>query len=90
MALTLSTTQGRHPASRGAPVATTTALLRALYPSNESQGQDRDDSSARAKQIKMEPLCRFCQQRGVITLATVADHIEPHRDDWTRLEKIFL
>lgn len=41
----------------------------------------------RAAQLRMEPLCRMCEERGQITAATVADHIEPHRGDlvkfWT-------
>ena len=28
-----------------------------------------------------EPLCRMCLQAGVVTAATVADHIEPHKGD---------
>jgi hypothetical protein len=37
----------------------------------------------RAKlQLKLQPLCEFCQQRGIVTPATIADHIEPHRGDW--------
>ena len=33
-------------------------------------------------QLMAEPLCRFCRARGVATLATVADHVTPHRGDW--------
>jgi 5-methylcytosine-specific restriction endonuclease McrA len=40
----------------------------------------------RLEQLKREPLCRFCKSRGVITVATVCDHIEPHRGD---LEKFW-
>src|SRR4051812_32468280 len=37
----------------------------------------------RAKaQLRSEPLCRMCTARGVTTIATIADHIEPHRGDW--------
>lgn len=35
----------------------------------------------RAAQLAAEPLCRYCQARGILTPATVADHIEPHRGD---------
>ena len=28
-----------------------------------------------------EPLCRMCKALGRITMATVADHIKPHRGD---------
>jgi 5-methylcytosine-specific restriction protein A len=36
----------------------------------------------RAYQLQQEPLCRICLARGLITPATVADHIKPHRGDW--------
>lgn len=35
----------------------------------------------RAEQLKREPLCRMCNDRGEITPATVCDHIDPHRGD---------
>lgn len=36
----------------------------------------------RAQQLRAQPFCAFClEQTGVYTLATIADHIEPHRGD---------
>lgn len=35
----------------------------------------------RAHQLAMEPLCRFCEARGLFVAATVADHVVPHRGD---------
>lgn len=35
----------------------------------------------RSAQLQREPLCRFCKERGKITAAVIADHIEPHRGD---------
>lgn len=35
----------------------------------------------RARQLKREPLCRFCAARGYTTQAKVADHVEPHKGD---------
>jgi 5-methylcytosine-specific restriction endonuclease McrA len=35
----------------------------------------------RKAQIAKEPLCRFCMDRGQVTPARIADHIEPHRGD---------
>lgn len=35
----------------------------------------------RRRQLSDHPLCAFCQAKGRTTLATVADHIEPHRGD---------
>jgi predicted CXXCH cytochrome family protein len=39
----------------------------------------------RRLQLKAEPLCRMCWERdGRVTIATVADHVEPHRGDWNK------
>lgn len=35
----------------------------------------------RADQLQREPLCRFCLEAGVVTPATVCDHVRPHRDN---------
>lgn len=39
----------------------------------------RGPNGRRAHQLQAEPLCRFCEQRGRVTPASVADHIVPHR-----------
>src|SRR5215472_13127097 len=36
----------------------------------------------RSHQLRIEPLCRTCLERDLVTPATVADHIEPHRGDY--------
>jgi 5-methylcytosine-specific restriction endonuclease McrA len=38
----------------------------------------------RKLQLLHEPLCKLCQEHGIVTLATVADHIEPHKGDWNK------
>lgn len=38
-------------------------------------------SRRRLAQLAAEPLCRMCARFGVVTPATVADHITPHRGD---------
>jgi 5-methylcytosine-specific restriction endonuclease McrA len=36
----------------------------------------------RAKlQLAAEPLCAICLRKGIITAATAADHVEPHKHD---------
>ena len=37
----------------------------------------------RAYQLRVEPLCRLCLEVGRVTPATVADHVVPHRGDFT-------
>lgn len=35
----------------------------------------------RAQQLKVEPLCAYCLARGMVSPATVVDHVVPHRGD---------
>lgn len=35
----------------------------------------------RAAQLEREPLCRYCKRQGKVTVATVCDHVTPHRGD---------
>ncbi|MDJ0922107.1 MAG: hypothetical protein QNI84_13350 [Henriciella sp.] len=35
----------------------------------------------RKRQLAAQPLCEMCLARGITTLATIADHVEPHRGD---------
>lgn len=43
---------------------------------------------ARAEFLRANPLCTYCEQQGIVTAATVVDHIEPHQGDgvlfWAR------
>jgi 5-methylcytosine-specific restriction enzyme A len=41
--------------------------------------QDPRWKRIRAHQLKIDPLCRICERDGVVTPATICDHIEPHR-----------
>lgn len=38
----------------------------------------------RAEQLAREPLCRFCLRHGLTVAALVADHVDPHNDDWDK------
>jgi 5-methylcytosine-specific restriction enzyme A len=38
----------------------------------------------RRYQLRREPLCAMCLDRGRVTLATIADHVEPHRGNWNK------
>ena len=38
----------------------------------------------RAVQLATEPLCAMCLAEGLAVEATVADHVEPHREDWDK------
>jgi len=37
----------------------------------------------RERQLSIEPLCRFCIEREDVVVATVADHIQPHKGNET-------
>lgn len=39
--------------------------------------------SLRANQLSKQPLCERCLSRGIVTRATVAHHIEPHKGNPT-------
>lgn len=47
---------------------------RALY--NDKRWLDR-----REEQLEREPYCAMCRQEGKTKLATIADHVNPHRGD---------
>jgi 5-methylcytosine-specific restriction protein A len=36
----------------------------------------------RRLQLNAHPLCKMCGARGVVTPATVVDHVKPHKGDW--------
>jgi hypothetical protein len=36
----------------------------------------------RRQQLMTEPFCRMCREEGRAIVATVADHIEPHRENY--------
>lgn len=38
----------------------------------------------RPRQLTDEPYCRRCNQRGEVVMATVVNHVDPHRGDWDR------
>lgn len=40
--------------------------------------------SIRSHQLAIHPLCAMCEAAGQVTVATVCDHIIPHKGDWHR------
>ena len=59
---------------------------RAAKPAFKRNGHDprystRAWKAKRADQLKREPLCRKCKKQGRETIATVADHVIPHKGD---------
>ena len=36
------------------------------------------------RQLQEFPFCKFCFERGETTIATIVDHVQPHRGDWTK------
>lgn len=53
----------------------------AQRPSPASRGYGRRWEKARLVFLSQHPLCAECSRQGVHTVATVVDHIRPHRDD---------
>lgn len=41
----------------------------------------------RRRQLEKEPFCASCLEHGRHRLATVANHVEPHRGDWFKFIK---
>lgn len=44
--------------------------------SPSKRGYGRDWQRVRAEHLKMEPVCRFCRERGDVVAAEVVDHIK--------------
>jgi 5-methylcytosine-specific restriction protein A len=42
---------------------------------------DRRWRKRRSQHLALSPYCVYCERRGIVTIATVADHITPHRGD---------
>lgn len=38
----------------------------------------------RKSQLQIEPLCRLCYKNGIVKLANICDHIEPHRGNMVK------
>ncbi|ASS66565.1 HNH endonuclease signature motif containing protein [Paenibacillus sp. RUD330] len=49
--------------------------------SASKRGYDARWRAARADYLKRHPMCLYCYQRGIVTAATVVDHIIPHKGD---------
>jgi 5-methylcytosine-specific restriction protein A len=46
-----------------------------------ARGYDARWRKRRRQQLSEHPLCCFCQREGRVRLATVADHVTPHKGD---------
>jgi len=40
----------------------------------------------RMLQLIEHPLCAICARKGWVSIATVVDHVQPHRGDWTKFK----
>lgn len=52
--------------------------------SASARGYGTKWQKARDEFLEANPWCRFCAQQGRRTRATVVDHVEPHRRDWSK------
>ncbi|MCZ8518872.1 HNH endonuclease signature motif containing protein [Paenibacillus mucilaginosus] len=46
-----------------------------------SRGYDAKWRKARTRYLQEHPLCQSCMEQGRLTVATVVDHIKPHKGD---------
>jgi len=58
-----------------------------LRPSAHRRGYDRTWQRLRDLVLSDEPLCRTCAARGLLTPATMVDHITPLNDGGARLDR---
>jgi 5-methylcytosine-specific restriction enzyme A len=42
----------------------------------------------RKHQLGQHPLCKFCLEHGIVTVANVVDHVVPHKGDWNAFGKL--
>src|SRR5262245_46438590 len=40
----------------------------------------------RRHQLREQPLCAFCLERGIVTAAEICDHVEPHHGEPSSLQ----
>jgi 5-methylcytosine-specific restriction enzyme A len=52
--------------------------------SSHRRGYTEAWRKARAVYLGAHPLCVFCERDGLLTVATVVDHIEPHDGDYEK------
>jgi 5-methylcytosine-specific restriction endonuclease McrA len=57
---------------------------RAGTDSREARGYDYRWRKYRAGFLHANPLCVMCKARGLVTVATIVDHIVPHQGDQAR------
>jgi 5-methylcytosine-specific restriction endonuclease McrA len=54
-----------------------------LHPANPRDWYGLGRWKTRAHfQLRQHPLCRYCLDKNVVTIAVIADHVVPHRGDW--------
>lgn len=53
----------------------------ARRPSASARGYDHEWRKARLEYLASHPYCRECSANGITRLATVVDHVIPHRGD---------
>jgi 5-methylcytosine-specific restriction enzyme A len=61
-------------------------LIMSLHDKSATQKLDHLYDSARWKrvrkhQLQSSPFCKFCMEHGRATVATICDHVEPHKGD---------
>lgn len=57
------------------------ASWRSEKTSSAQRGYGYRWQKAREGWLRRHPLCEYCKRQGKVTLATIMDHIKPHRGD---------
>lgn len=70
--------------SRGTPVERRRVYDAERRANNPARGWYKTAAwrKRREDQLQREPLCRRCDMQGIVTAATVANHVKPHRGNW--------
>jgi 5-methylcytosine-specific restriction protein A len=75
----LKTLQPRVAASPGTLQTLTPGAWRTDERSSTQRGYGYAWQKAREGYLRLHPLCVMCEAQGVVRIATVVDHIDPHR-----------
>ncbi len=81
--MTLATLKPRIQTQGGRIPTITPGSWRTNKAGSSERGYTYKWQQAREGWLRKHPLCRYCEREGRVTIATVVDHITPHRGNMT-------